>query len=367
MDSIPKIPWQKLADPLSRLDDALGRLDERLKTSPVADGLRARLDFSETCAIALSDGDLVDPTDLILHDAKMDSRAPTHELVSAHRLYLAARRRAAQGDPADHLSRSGLRRLAGLPGVPAPSQVSNVGSLRREIDALLALTADLEAGDAADILEATSKHAEPAGRAGDVAARPVALAAGDEEVEPQESEAAFVAFQRRRREEAKQLPPALAAVLLQECWSREPPLPNHAWLAALIGGLELRARGRSQNLLLPLEIGARVARRRPKAGQGTFWEEGIAGLEAAVADVAARHTRLLLAAERLEKLCHGRRADSGLRRAGELAIARPLVSLKMIAAHCEVSDRAAQGLVRQLAPLLVEVSGRQRYQAWVLS
>jgi hypothetical protein len=75
----------------------------------------------------------------------------------------------------------------------------------------------------------------------------------------------------------------------------------------------------------------------------------------------------VLARERLEKLCRGKRGDSGLRRAGELAIARPLISLKMIAARCDATQRAAQGLVQELAPLLVEVSGRQRYRAWVLS
>jgi hypothetical protein len=159
----------------------------------------------------------------------------------------------------------------------------------------------------------------------------------------------------------------MRSLLLQQSWSQQPPLQKHAWLAALIGGLELRVRGRSQNLLLPLEIGARLARRRPKAGQGTFWEDGIAALDASVQDVQARHDRLLLARERLENLCRGKRGDSGLLFAGELALARPLVSLKAIAAHCEVSERAAQGLVQQLAPLLVEVSGRQRYRGWVLS
>src|SRR4051794_18621803 len=44
MIRIPDVPWAHLATPLSKLDDSLGRLDERLKHSPVADGLRGRID-----------------------------------------------------------------------------------------------------------------------------------------------------------------------------------------------------------------------------------------------------------------------------------------------------------------------------------
>jgi hypothetical protein len=367
MRVIPDPPWSKLGGALSTCDDLLGRLDERLKNSPVAAGLRARTDLAETCAIALSDGDLIDPHDLLLHDAQMDARSPTHELVRAHRLFLAARRRAGQGDAADHLTRPGLRRLAGLPGRPVQTQADGAlgfetTKIRAEIEALLLLADDLSTSpeETADLISADAPaDPTPAERGAPTWVDPSDEAGA-------ELTAAFDCWQMLRRE-SKKLPPALAAILLNQAWIEDPPLPRHAWLAALINGLYLRARGRVSNLLLPVEIGTRVAQRAPTGGQGSFWEQGLVALEAAARDSLARHDRLLLARERLQKLCAGKRGHSHLWIAGELALETPLVTLKTIAAHCAITERAAQGLVEELAGFLVEVSGRQRYRAWTLS
>ena len=69
--------------PLSAADDRLARLDERLRASPVRAGVLARADAAEACAALWAEGELVALDDLVLHDAGMDVRTPSHALVRA--------------------------------------------------------------------------------------------------------------------------------------------------------------------------------------------------------------------------------------------------------------------------------------------
>jgi hypothetical protein len=73
-------------------EDALARLDERLRASPLRDGFCARTHFSDACANLWLAGELVHLEDLVLHDAAMDLRTPTHELTRAHAVLRARRR-----------------------------------------------------------------------------------------------------------------------------------------------------------------------------------------------------------------------------------------------------------------------------------
>jgi hypothetical protein len=57
-------------------------------------------------------GEFVQVQDLVLHDAGMDARSPTHELVRAHSVLL-ARRRIEDHQPNWALTTPGLRRLRG--------------------------------------------------------------------------------------------------------------------------------------------------------------------------------------------------------------------------------------------------------------
>src|SRR5476649_391117 len=92
------MPWRAIAAPLARAEDALARLDERLSRSPVREGWIARTHFSESCAALWLEGELVHLEDLVLHDAGMDIRAPTHELIRTHTI-LRARRRVTAAAP----------------------------------------------------------------------------------------------------------------------------------------------------------------------------------------------------------------------------------------------------------------------------
>jgi hypothetical protein len=112
-DSFPdSLPWRALAGPLARAEDALARLDERLRASPIRQGFIERTHFAEACASLWIKGELAHHEDLVLHDAHMDARAPTPELLRAARV-LAARRQIFAAAPGWALSPSGLDALRG--------------------------------------------------------------------------------------------------------------------------------------------------------------------------------------------------------------------------------------------------------------
>src|ERR1700738_527184 len=109
------LPWAQLAGPLAAAEDALARLDERLAKSAARDGWVARTHYTDACASLWLSGELVRLEDLVLHDAGMDIRAPTHELTRA-RAVLRIRRRIAAAKPDWALSAAGLAGLRGQAG-----------------------------------------------------------------------------------------------------------------------------------------------------------------------------------------------------------------------------------------------------------
>ena len=86
-----------------------------LAKSPIRDGVVARSHFSDAAACLWLEGELVHLEDLVLHDAGMDIRAPTHELTRAHAV-LRTRRRIAEAKPDWTLSAAGLAGLRGRAG-----------------------------------------------------------------------------------------------------------------------------------------------------------------------------------------------------------------------------------------------------------
>ena len=85
-----EIPWTQVAGPLAVAEDALARLDERLRSSQIHDGFLARQNFTDACALLWFDSEQVHHEDLVLHDAGMDIRAPTHELLRVRRRIFSA-------------------------------------------------------------------------------------------------------------------------------------------------------------------------------------------------------------------------------------------------------------------------------------
>src|SRR6266702_6381712 len=109
------LPWATVARPLAAAEDTLARLDERLAKSPIREGWIARTHFTDACASLWLEGELVHLEDLVLHDAGMDIRSPTHELTRAHAV-LRTRRRIAAAKPDWARSGTGLASLRGRGG-----------------------------------------------------------------------------------------------------------------------------------------------------------------------------------------------------------------------------------------------------------
>jgi hypothetical protein len=91
-----------------RAEDSLARLDERALRSSIASGFSERRHFFDAIGAMWVAGELVHLEDLVLHDAHMDARAPSHELTIAHAI-LRARRRYGQAKDLG-LQRSGHQR-----------------------------------------------------------------------------------------------------------------------------------------------------------------------------------------------------------------------------------------------------------------
>jgi len=370
----------ELMGPLSAADDALARLDERLRASPVRAGVLARADAAEACAALWNEGELVALEDLVLHDAGMDVRTPSHALVRAQQ-YLRLRRQAATGDPEFLLTPAGILRLLGRPprspenragesigndadpldghpfeaGVAAaagPSEKSGPDPLDADpLDTALAdLTAATRAADA--VLQ---RDAAPPNRDGFLY---------DDNLDEAQNLAAW----RTRFAEADALPPLLGALLLAQSWRLTEPVQRQAWLAPLLAGLYLRSRGRTKAHLLSFNLGLRLL--RPKPHRGTRLTEDLrrdlALIDAAVRESLAQHDRLMLAKALLARKGRGRRHSSALPRLAALLLDSPLVSVPMIAENLKISPQAAQILVRDLGPSLREITGRQRYRAWTI-
>jgi hypothetical protein len=352
-DSVFALGGKTLAElmgPLSAADDALARLDERLRASPIRAGVTARADATEACAALWAEGELVALDDLVLHDAGMDVRTPSHALVRAQQ-YLRLRRQAATGDPEFLLTPAGILRLLGRPP-RSPENRAGEGP-GNDADALAGHV--FEAGLAAAAGPSEKSGPDP------LDADPLDTALAD-------LTAATRAVWRARFAEADTLPPLLGALLLARSWRQTEPVQRQAWLAPLLAGLYLRRRGRTEAHLLSFTLGLRLLRPKPHRGASLAeaLRRDLAVVDAAARESLAQHDRLMLAKALLARKGRGRRETSALPRLAALLLDSPLVSVPMIAETLKISPQAAQILLRDLGPNLREITGRQRYRAWTI-
>jgi hypothetical protein len=358
------LPWRTLAGPLVAAEDALARLDERLGQSPIREGWISRTHFVDACASLWLRGALVHLEDLVLHDAGMDLRTPTHELTRAH-VVLRTRRRIAAAEPGWAISRSGLAALSKSreegddAAVPArePAQADESKDEREGEGGFddEGFAAELAAVDA--LLERSNRvlaGATPA-RAQD----PLALV-----YDLDWDEGARLQEWRRVVDRTRALPPLLAAALAYDAWSTVEPLQHRPWLGALVVSGLLRARGKARHHLPSLNVALRQVphERRRARDQAmrlvTFLEAVTLGAGQGLKD----HDRWRLARGLLERKLAGHRKHSKLPALIDLVLARPLVSAGMITAELNITARAAQDLVAALG--IREMTGRGHYRAW---
>jgi hypothetical protein len=370
------LPWLLLAAPLARAEDRLARLDERLRGSPIREGWRARTHFVDAAAALWLEGELVPLEDLVLHDAGMDVRAPTHPVVRAHQV-LRARRRMAAGEPGWALSASGLDALRGQGGQGGPNRAGEAAGAapddEPEADGVHGERLDepVSAEDGDDDLDALLAGVDRA-----IAKARSAMAAGPRAPAPPRPARDPLLYDGDWDEEgrlgawlgqvdrARALPPTLAAALALDAWETIQPLERRPWLGASLAAALLRERGKARAHLPCLAVGLRAVprERRRAADLATRLVARLEAIAAAAETGLKEHDRWLTARALLGRKLEGRRSSSSLPQLIDYVLSRPLVSAGMIARELGVTPRAAQDMVRELG--LREATGRGRYRAW---
>ncbi|MBE1205105.1 RHE_PE00001 family protein [Aminobacter carboxidus] len=379
---LPDLSLDQLIGPAMRATEVLVRLDERVARSPVGAGFVARSHFADAVSALWLEGELVHVEDLVLHDAHMDQRAPTHELTRAHEI-LRLRRQVLANKPDWALGRDGLAALCGRFAAAGPMgsetqlQVPGKGSAvggqddeqEPEDDGLGSgsLSAELAALDAAlgranAVLDAARAPAT-AGRdttlGGEAAAtRNPLLYDGDWDEQERLGE------WKTALAKLDGLPALLRAAVAFDAWNAIAPLQHAPWLGRLLVAALLRQAGTTTAQLAALYLGARaIGRERRQSRDRTtrliafvdsVHESAVAGIK--------EHDRLMLARMQMERRLKGRRSTSKLPQLIDLVLSRPLVSSGMIEKELGVTTAGALNLIGELD--LREFTGRGRYRAW---
>jgi len=365
-----KLPVEALYTPVCRATEVLVRLDERLARSHVREGWTERQNFADAAAALWLEGELVHLEDLVLHDAHMDIRAPTHELTRAHTVLRARRQILARA--ADWaLGREGLRQLTGRGGVAKPLDIdregngepaSDLGSDEpTEAELPDPLRDELAAIDA--LIERTTKVLD----GGAVAARKENIAQPERPTLVYDldwDEDARLAEWQDMLAATRQMPAILRAAILLDAWSEIEVLQHATWLGPLLVAALLRQEGISAGHLACLHVGAKnIPRERRRARTrnerllafvDTIQDAALTGLK--------EHHRLVLAKSQMERRIRDRRASSKLPAMVALVLSRPLVSTGMIQDRLKVTKQGALNLVGELG--LREMTGRGRFRAW---
>ncbi|MBB3302301.1 hypothetical protein FHT72_005950 [Rhizobium sp. BK077] len=371
---LSQLPITSLQRRVSDATAILVRLDERVARSPVGDGWIERAHFADACASLWIDGELVHLEDLVLHDARLDVRTPTHELAIA-RDVLKTRRRIAAQPPGWALSNEGLRTLRGAGaestsaedtihgnGVHAPPPATTFADAVGEgegPDVSDPLAAELAAIDAVLARsDAAIAEAKAPRRGGGREKDPLVYDLDwDEDERLVEWRAVVI--------ETDGLPPILQAIIILDAWNDLQVLQHAPWLGRLLAAEMLRQGGVATGAhLVAINVGLKtigVDRRRHRA-RDTRLLAIVNGIIAAAELGLKEHDRLILAKQMMERKLASRRSSSNLPGLIELVMARPLVSAGMVAEALKVTPRAALRIVGELG--LREMTGRGRFRAW---
>jgi hypothetical protein len=359
---LSNLPLRSLMAPVARATAALSRLDERMARSSVGTGWRERSHYADAAASLWVDGELVHLEDLVLHDAAMGIRAPSHELTIAHDV-LRTRRRILDHGAGWALSDEGLRRLRGrvqdVPPTPAA-----VSSPENDTD----LVADADADPLSDYLAEIDAAVARSEAAIADALRPTTgtfRAERDPLVyEPDWDEDERLEEWREVFVESTGYPPALRAALVLDAWNTLHVLQHAPWLGRLLAASVLRAEGVTVNHLATICLGLKSVPRERRASHDR--DTRLLALLDAIAEAGEiglkEHDRLALARQQLNHRLAGRRQSSKLPQLIDLVLSRPMVSSGMIAQALSVTPQGALKIASELN--LRELTGRGRFRAW---
>lgn len=361
---ISNLPLTTLLPAIARAEDMLARLDERVLRHAVGDGFRERGHFFDAVGALWVGGELVHVEDLVLHDARMDTRTPTHELTIAHAV-LRSRRRLWNAEPNWGLETVGLAALRGDLGeaeesgifrpVPLeiaetededPEEEDDFGVDFSEIDAVIARSDRVLNGEVPEPRAVTVND-------------PLGLI-HDEDWDEDERLESWRAVIRQ----ADLLPPALGAAVLFDAWERIEPLRRQHWLGSLLVSAYLRSREKVASHLFCLNVGLKSIRheRRRSPDRTTRLAAFLEAMALSADSGLKELDRLSLAKLQMERRLKDRRSNSSLPGVIDIVLSRPIVSAKMIARHVGVTSRGALNLVSELG--VREMTGRGRYRGW---
>ncbi len=362
--TIESLPLHALLPAIGRAEDQLARLDEQIRRNPVGDGFIERGHFFDAAASMWVGGELVHVEDLVLHDERMDARAPTHELTIAHRI-VRARRRIAGSKPGWAVSDAGIGALTGyeeqdraaegegnsVDDMAEPVLISEDDPLAQElahVDALLEQSQQL-----IDRVSAGKGEGRSSLVVGDLVVR-----------DADWHEADRLTQWKRVLQEMADLPPTLAAVLIWDAWETLEPMQRQHWLGSQFVGAYLRARGKVASHLFAFNVGLKaVPRERRRSTNRLTRILALLDAISASAELGIKEiARLMQARELMMRRLTGRRSSSNLPTTIELVLSRPIVSVPMIAKAAKVTQRGALNLIAELG--VRELTGRGRYRAW---
>ena len=363
-----KLPLDRLLGPVANATEVLARLDERLHRSPVREGWIERQNFADAAAALWLEGELVHIEDLVLHDAHMDIRTPTHELTRAHAV-LRTRRRIFSQKLDWALGREGLRELTGRGGAMSAAAQKNregEGAEARAVEADGRDDAedDLLAEEFAEIDAVLARSSKLLSGADVPARTPRADERPDLIYDLDWNEEERMAEWRDVIAGTRDLPEVLRGAILLEAWQDIEVLQHATWLGPLLVAALLRQEGLAANHLACLNLGAKnIPRERRRARNRS--DRLLACLDA-IHDAALaglkEHDRLVMAKNQVERRLRERRSSSKLPDLVELVLSRPLISTGMIQERLKVTKQGALNLVGELG--LREMTGRGRFRAW---
>jgi hypothetical protein len=317
---IPEKPLDDaLLDAFLRVDEALSKLEERARLSPLRQAWANRLLYRNACAAMHTQNCLVYLEDIVLLDGHAFAGSMYPDL-SCGLSILKLWQRGLQEDPQ-------LLLRSAMPGeMPRPLSSEVV--------------------------------ADPIG-AGD---RPEFF------YDPDWDEAGRIDRWRRVWQDTNRLPPLLAAAIAWDAWHSHAPEQQGTWRAPLLAALVLRARGKTRNLLLPIDTGQWLLRKRwkPQDSFGQRIEMFFDIVVAAVKHAGTELDGLESAKERMILKLKGVRKNSRLADLIELMIAKPLVSIPLACKELRISKQALRLLIPRLGSTPREITERSRYRCWTV-
>ncbi|QTK81970.1 Hypothetical protein AT6N2_L1159 [Agrobacterium tumefaciens] len=361
---LAKIDLRELNSPAARAGEALARFDERIARSSIRDGFLERQNFADAIASLWVDGELVHLEDLVLHDARLDIRTPTHELTIAHSI-LRTRRLISGRPPEWALSATGLARLRGKGAGDAP-ELPRTGLARPAGAADDSFALDEDGTPHDDFAEIDA-----------VLARSTAVLNGSfvprsaGERDPLVYDVDWDEDERLEQwrmviNETDGLSPVLRSAILLDAWNAIEVLQHRTELGRQLVASLMRRDGTTPAHLPALNVGLRSVRReqRHAASRMTRLMAMVEAFTAAAELGMKEHDRILLARQQLDRQASKKRANSNLSRLVDLVVARPVVSANLIAKDLQVTPQGARHLAAQLP--LREMTGRGRFRAWGL-